>query len=557
MNPCFPSVSLASAEGVSPPNTERSLSVLSVPLHFRNPALRRETMNTQPLLPAALSSARFSASVLLAALATAFASSAWAFESGSTGADGAFAPTVNTVVTLPPSGVLNYTTVNIPVGVTVSFQKNALNTPVYLLASGNVTVAGTIQVSGSTAAAAGTAGGGVLADDGNPGVGGPGGFDGGRGGRADVAQTPTTIRGGAGLGPGGGDGGTEGGDSCLAGRLYQKFVGESAGHETHGNPNAPVCGGTFTNSGGVPYGSAILQPLIGGSGGGGGRGGTVFAGSGGGGGGGALLIASSGTVSIPTGGAIYASGGNGGDVGGSGFGGPGGGGSGGAIRIVATTLTGAGIINAARGATNAPTSGTSYINNASTYYASVGRIRLEAETFTYTAATTPPFSRDAPGPVFLANVPSLRIATVGGQTVPANPTGQADLTFPANLTNPVTVAFETTNVPAGNTVLLRVIPASGAVVEALSPAITVSGAAGSASVQVSLPQGPSVLQAVTTYTVVVAMGNALSHFAQNERVEKVQLIATLGGESQAKLITVSGKEYVVPAAVLQSVGLAG
>jgi hypothetical protein len=220
---------------------------------------------------------------------------------------------------------------------------------------------------------------------------------------------------------------------------------------------------------------------------------------------------------------------------------------------VATTISGSGNILVNGGCINASENG----GRCAYYIASVGRIRLEAETFTYSRTTTPEFSRDAPGPVFLANVPSLRIATVGGQTVPANPTGQADLTFPTDLANPVTVAFATTNVPAGNTVLLRVIPASGPVVEALSPAITVSGAAGSASVQVSLPQGPSVLQAVTTYTVVVAMGEALSHFAQNERVEKVQLIATLGGESQAKLITVSGKEYVVPASVLQAVGLVG
>ena len=76
--------------------------------------------------------------------------------------------------------------------------------------------------------------------------------------------------------------------------------------------------------------------------------------------------------------------------------------------------------------------------------------------------------------------------------------------------------------------------------------------------QVNLPQGPSTLQATTTYTVVVAMGEALSRFAQNERVEKVQLIATLGGaENQAKLITVSGKEYMVPLSVLQMVGFAG
>ena len=92
----------------------------------------------------------------------------------------------------------------------------------------------------------------------------------------------------------------------------------------------------------------------------------------------------------------------------------------------------------------------------------------------------------------------------------------------------------------------------------LSPAISGTTASGTTSVQVSLPQGPSTLQATTTYTVVVAMGEALSRFAQNERVDKVQLIATLGNsEGQAKLITVTGKEFMVPLSVLQMVGFTG
>src|SRR3989304_1149591 len=68
---------------------------------------------------------------------------AQSFSSGSTGADGAFTPTGNTTRTLPPSGVFNFTTVNVPAGVTVTFTRNATNTPVTLLATGAVTVAGT------------------------------------------------------------------------------------------------------------------------------------------------------------------------------------------------------------------------------------------------------------------------------------------------------------------------------------------------------------------------------------------------------------------------------
>jgi len=73
---------------------------------------------------------------------------AYGFDSGSTGADGAFNPTTNTVLQLPPDGVFNFTTVNIPAGVAVTFKKNANNTPVYILATGDVTIAGTISVNG-------------------------------------------------------------------------------------------------------------------------------------------------------------------------------------------------------------------------------------------------------------------------------------------------------------------------------------------------------------------------------------------------------------------------
>jgi len=94
---------------------------------------------------------------------------AQAFTSGSTGSLGAFSPATNTVVTLPADGILNYTTVTIPVGVTVTFQPNAANTPVIMLATGNVLIAGVVNLDG----VAGT-GYGVNVPPG--GAGGPGGF---------------------------------------------------------------------------------------------------------------------------------------------------------------------------------------------------------------------------------------------------------------------------------------------------------------------------------------------------------------------------------------------
>lgn len=492
---------------------------------------------------------------------------AFAFNSGSTGADGALAPQVNTEIQLPESGILNYTSVTIPQGVTVKFKRNTLNTPVHLLVSGNVTISGVIDIRGEDAKDAGTYGDGNLADDGVPGRGGPGGYDGGRGGRDDQAQRVEIVRGGGGLGPGGGKGGMEGGDSCSLNRYY-KHQGLSGSYLTGGSTawgttggSWPYCGSGPSPEQAKPYGSALLQPLIGGSGGGGGRGGLNYAGSGGGGGGGAILIAASGTIQINSTGYIYAIGGDAGGVAGTNAGGQGGGGSGGAIRLMATTITGSGPLYANGGCarqSNATRQSCLDSNNFTGHGGSHGRIRLEADAITYSGTATPAYVADTPGPIFLSSLPALRIASVAGVNAPANPTGTADIVLPSNVQNPVTVALETTNVPTGNTVFVKVVPAYGLVSEVQSPAIAGSTATGNTSVQVTLPQGPSVLQATTTYTVVVAMGEALSQFANNERVEKVQLTATLGGaNNEVKLITVTGKEFVVPAAVLRFAGIAG
>jgi len=191
------------------------------------------------------------------------ASGAYAsFVSGSTGADGPFDPTVNTEVVLPPDGILNYTTINIPAGVTVTFRKNSKNTPVYMLATGDVTVAGIININGGDNSSS------------EPGRGGPGGFDGGYAGA-------TGLSGGKGLGPGGGNPSTS--------------FGGGGGFGTVGGSYAAGIGGPA-------YGNERLLPLIGGSGGGGG----IFAANGGG-GGGAIVIASSTSINLT--GSITANGG--------------------------------------------------------------------------------------------------------------------------------------------------------------------------------------------------------------------------------------------------------
>lgn len=482
----------------------------------------------------------------------------FAYSSGSTGADGALNPTVDTDIQLPASGVFNYTTVNIPAGVKVTFRKNTTNTPVTILATGDVTIAGTLDVSGKASADVGTAGDGGIANDGLPGAGGPGGYDGGQGG-------PLSGRNGAsGLGPGGGGGG-----------LYPYSSGNSGGNCTTFNVSfgTPVAsggaGGGFANQGGAPqicggqsgsptvggaYGATALLPLVGGSGGGGGAGGQGFVGSGGGGGGGAVLIASSGIVNVT--GSVLAKGGGVGTVTGSGAGASGGGGSGGAIRVIATTINGNGTISAQGAVGGAVTT----LSQPAGYLATTGgagsdgRIRFEAETLLRTAATAPIHTAAAPGSIFVSGQPTLSITNVAGTAAPASPTGVADVQLPATVTNPVTVTFATTGVPTGNTVKLLLTPPSGAIVSATSTALSGSTSAATASATITLPQGASTLQATITYTVIASLGDTLSRYANNERVEKITLVATLGGRSEASLITVSGKAYPAPAAALLALG---
>ena len=69
------------------------------------------------------------------------------FSSGSTGADGPFSPTTTQSIAVPESGVFNYTTVNIPSGVTITYTRSSTNKPLTILASGNVVIAGTTSSS--------------------------------------------------------------------------------------------------------------------------------------------------------------------------------------------------------------------------------------------------------------------------------------------------------------------------------------------------------------------------------------------------------------------------
>lgn len=508
--------------------------------------------------------ARRSLAVALAAFLAAPA--ALAMDSGSTGADGELHPTASIDIQVPESGILNYTTVNIPAGVTVRFLRNTTNTPVYLLASGNVTIAGTVDMRGEDAAPTGTYGDGALGDDGRPGAGGPGGYAGGRGGRADAEQRPVLIRGGAGLGPGGGPGGIEGADGCSVEGGYFSYVGGGGGYATAALKRRAVynCGADYGPKG-LAYGSDLLQPLIGGSGGGGGRGGSNYSGSGGGGGGGAVLIASSGTLALS--GTIDVTGGDGGGLSGAGAGGHGAGGSGGAIRLMATRVEGNGKLLANGGCINNNNTRRQLCGSAGHHNelgGAAGRIRIEADAIAFNGTSQPAYVSDTPGSVFIASAPTLRIASVAGQPVPAQPTGANDVALPASAgEGPSVIGFESSNVPVGNVVTLRVVPRNGATIEVISPAIAGSTAAGTTQVPVTLPVGASTLQATTTYTVVLAtlddqaLVDRMSRLAGNERVEKVDITVALEGGAVATLHTASGRRIDMPYEALAALGFRG
>src|ERR1035441_4479524 len=226
--------------------------------------------------------------------------------SGSDGHDGPFNPTTtNTVIDMAdhPDGIYQYTSVNIPANVTVTFIPNANNSPVVWLVQGNCVISGTVDVSGQSANGVGGS------------AGGPGGYRGGNGG-----SSPTP-----GQGPGGG---LPSGDWPCGGNASFGGVGQRFGYSY----------GFLQGEPGAIYGNIFLLPLLGGSGGsGGGSGGTS---AGGAGGGGAILVAASQLIQID--GSVTASGGGNS----TGYGGAG---SGGAIRLVTRTLQGHGRITCGGG----------------------------------------------------------------------------------------------------------------------------------------------------------------------------------------------------------------
>lgn len=339
------------------------------------------------------------------------------------------------------NGIWNFTTVNIPPGVTVRFTKNPANSPVRWLAADMVTINGSVDVSGDFGSA--TLPPAVVAR------GGPGAYDGGRGGVKFVASS--SYIGSPGQGPGGAAPGTA--QQTSPTNLRDGQDGQYAGL----------------------YGNAFIQPLVGGSGGGGGASSDTIDGGNGGGGGGAILIASSRDIILN--GRISA---NGGDVqwSGASYGGRG---SGGAILLKADRVGGPGSLEAYGGNGGYPT----------------GRIRVESYERTLTGTANPVAAVGLPGNNGDINqMGVLTVASISSQPVPTPPTGSLatpDVVFANN--NAVTIVVNGVGIPDGTPVFLRVTTANSVITAGPQ---TLAG--GTVAFALTLPKGLGTVQATANVT---------------------------------------------------------
>lgn len=431
------------------------------------------------------------------------------FSSGSTGADGAFSPTANQTIVVPDSGVFNFTTVNIPTNVTITFSRNLTNKPLTILASGDVVIAGSINIDGKAGNSNGFGG-----------QGGPGGFGGGAGGYG-FDQSFTGV---PGDGPGSGGGGIGSTTITLPGG------GGGGGFGTNGGAGG---GGSNAGPAGLRFGTVTIIPLIGGSGGGGGGAINNNRGGAAGGGGGAILIASSGTITIS--GSITSRGGNGnsGNAGG-------GGGSGGAVRLIANTISGSGNLNVSGGSGGG--ANTSFNGG----IGGQGYIRIEAYDYSGFAGSSTPtniISFAFPHPITSPNSPSLRIASVGGVTAPSTPFGSLqgvpDVIVPSSQTNPMTVALEASNLPLGTIIQVSMTPSRGSKTTVSSTGLAGTESASTATASVTLPGGISVVSASAVIDLTTAKLEPI--FINGERVRQIEVAATFGGASELIYVTESGR----------------
>ena len=380
---------------------------------------------------------------------------AQSFSSGSTGADGALDLTSgDRVVTLPPSGILNYTTVNIPAGRTLTFGLNLRNTPVVMLAQGAVLIAGTIDISG------------------NGRTPGPGGFYGG---------APFQD----GFGPGAGG---------MSGPLNGSWIGPLS--------LVPIIGGSGSASvasGDHNYGYCTQST--------------------GGGGGGAIVIASSVSLSVAANGDIRANPGGFacGPTGASATGGAG------AIRLVSNSLNVGGGLSAA-----------------------VVRLEAPLGALTYTGSGTPPVLSTINPVIVPSNPPALNIISIGGYPVPSY-SGSSfttiDVLLPSQLTDPIPVVVQATNVPVGSLVSIAFSGSSGATSTSASLAGTTASSTATVYVSGVSRSGVSYLFASTTFSASLIASNIDK--ANPSGISKIELAAAPGQKTKYRFLRDDGTEISI------------
>lgn len=349
--------------------------------------------------------------------------------------------------------IFRYSSVNINSGRTVTFINHESRAPVVWLVDGNVTINGTLVLDGKDGHLGIAQGGTVFVSQ--P---GPGGFRGG------VSRQPASPQ-SAGYGPGG---------------------SRNANNDQYPNGASHAAAGSGTNpaSAGPQYGSALCNPLVGGSGS------TSFLRSsgvngndgGGGAGGGAILIAATQSITVGTSGQIRADGGRGVNQAS--------GGSGGTIRLVSDQVTGSGNIFARGGTAVGFDGSVGRIRIETNLPSSLNPIPLDPETFAIagtTAVLWPPVGS-----------PTIRVASIDGHVVGDDPLATID--FPAsdilmNNPNSVPVLVDCANVPISSVVTVRAVLKNGQDVN--TTATFVSGDVNASIWQalVQLPDGYSVIQA--------------------------------------------------------------
>jgi hypothetical protein len=327
---------------------------------------------------------------------------------GSNGSYGALTITASTNLTVPEDGVFHCTTISItgtsPSGggnVHVGFIKNNRNTPIYLLATGDVTIDARLYVDGSPNNGA------------FPGDAGPGGYS---GGMASTGGQPPAD----GQGPGGGRAG----------------INSSGDATQHGGSASYGSRSTVYEKNGPVYGNALLIPLVGGSGGGG-----AGDAHGGGGGGGAILIGSNTRITMQDDGRIYARGGNGGAYNH---------GSGGAIRLVAPDIS--------------IDYWSQYVTTEK-YNEGPGRIRIDALRKQMPPGHgyfTGVVSSGSNMVVFPPNMPDLKIVEAAGQTVNPNQSTPVFITVPPGSSATQAVKVKAQNFGGTAAVVVTLTPEFGA-----------------------------------------------------------------------------------------------